>query len=483
MSAARVLARRIDALTIAFSVDLDPEAKATLERRGALAEENKGKAAFSLHGLECEIQVTRKKKWWFFKNADMRATLDLQIAANDGGWNIEVVLDARYLAAQAHDFGAGIELARKVAGSFGTIRAERLRRFDICADFAGFNMTDRMCDKWLMPKGGKKMTGYVVDADTGRQTKKLTKVVSTIGEYRNARKVTGNVICPGNTIVNRTYDKTEEVCLAGGSRPAKKSLEFAQWRAAGWHNDRSLDQLLKMKSKELDQVVRVEFQLRGVVLDEMKLRNPADLVSRMDSVWQRLTRWWTRLLVPTVGPKGKLLRRTNWVNDPRWDVVQEVSFKTPNAEVIERHRVRGGATLEQAWGAMTSALAARGALSPVIVPGTEVELTASMSKEQARGLVYRIILDACMTFGNVFAEYALGKGIPAEVAQMMVTRMLGTRARFASSLDDQQATHAWEIDPVEGSSPPVFLVSAAPPRAAPACGWMEYAERLSIESG
>lgn len=482
VSAARAicLAQRIDALTLAFSVELDPDVLRTLDRASDEAEDT-GQCQLSVRGLVCELKATRKRKMVHIKNADMRAQIDLECPANEGGWNIEVILDARYLAASSHEYDAGIVLARQVAGSFGVVHAERLRRVDLCADFLNFDLSTLDPKMWLLPKGAKRIAGYY--CDLGDKPGKGRGSIADINEWRgppvknaNAKiakreagrvptRVTGYTICPGNTVVGRIYDKTQELKMAG--REEKRSLEESIWKTKGW--------------KEGDKVTRAEFQLRGVVLDEMELRDPKKLVANLDGIWQRMTRWWTRLIVPKVDETGRPERRTRCPVDDRWRAVQQVSFQNPNAQPIARVRRRGGATWEQAWGSMCSALAGAGALPLLHDPArTSAEIAASLTEDQARGLVTRTVCDIALTFGMNFATHALGKARPNEVAYQFVSALRARRARFASSLDDQAPMQGWELDPLTGGERPQFTLSLGQEVSAPACGWVEYSERCGI---
>jgi hypothetical protein len=132
----------------------------------------------------------------------------------------------------------------------------------------------------------------------------------------------------------RVYDKLAE--LTAHNDEAKRAAEEEVWRRAGRDDD--------------GPVSRVEFQLRGGVLDELSLRDPAQLGASLDRVWQYCV-MWVRLAIPESAS-----RRARWKTDPRWEATRSVVFERPS-EPARRIACRGGAGAAQVIGAMRSHLA------------------------------------------------------------------------------------------------------------------------------
>jgi hypothetical protein len=100
----------------------------------------------------------------------------------------------------------------------------------------------------------------------------------------------------------------------------------------------------------------VEFQCRGVFLDEIQLRDPRALEAHLDAVFQLCVRW-LRIIEPGTNPR-KIRSRS----DPRWEVVMNTVFVHDAAPLARSRRHRGGARPSHVAGALRSALASIGLL-------------------------------------------------------------------------------------------------------------------------
>jgi len=159
------------------------------------------------------------------------------------------------------------------------------------------------------------------------------------------------------------YDKIEEIRVKEDHREAEEK----RWSAAGWDG--------------VSPVTRVEFQVRGVALKELGLRDPfaalevelddagritghrvayrADgvtpqtLADRLDWLW-RLCLSWVRLVEPERTRSGKLRPLSRLRDDERWALLRTVSFSDAPKSPLRRFRSRGAASSAQALGVTLS---------------------------------------------------------------------------------------------------------------------------------
>jgi hypothetical protein len=248
------------------------------------------------------------------------------------GWGLELIAHATYLATTATE--RVVRELRAWARSLGEVQAERLRRVDLCADFVGLPLRAEDADRLVRPPRGTTTT-FVSSSKPGHPERPATRT------YREAsRHVTGHTVCPGNALMARLYDKTQELRVHRGGVPAseKELLEHQIWTAAGWSGE---------------QVTRVEWQVRGSAVKELLGRSVDRLLAERSAVWRYCSERWVRLVQPT----RERLRACP--TDPRWRVVQSVDWGEPQAPA-ERVRDRSAACALQAWGALVSALAQAG---------------------------------------------------------------------------------------------------------------------------
>lgn len=332
--ATKLVGLRVDALVIAFALSPDP---ARLDYLAANAEEARDRGAavleFPEERLAFEVTKTLLATRVVFGNLDVRCQWDEHAA---GGWNLTVTPCATYLA--THTLAETIDLCRRVASCLGISNAERLRRVDLAADYQGFPLRE-MGQEALQTKRSRTVS-FETEAKDVAETPDLDGYGSPVRVYRASdSSITGYVVSPGNTIMARLYDKSTELKHPG--REHKAELEHSIWRAHGWDGE--------------TYVTRVEFQLRGEVLDEIKLRDPKDLPEKLDAVWQYCTRWLRCIDLQTS------TRRKRCALLPAWTLVQATRFRHPDAPVT-RVRVRGGATCENMFGTLISYLGKSGRL-------------------------------------------------------------------------------------------------------------------------
>lgn len=463
---AQCIGKRVDALTIAYRVEMTDETRDAIRRRSATVDA--GSAELAIGQLVCALKRprTRGAEKWPIENGDLRGLIEFHATA---GWNVEITMRATYLA--THTVPEAIALADAAAASFGEVKHTRLRRFDLAADFVHFPLAREDAEGFVIPRRGK--LAEFRDACDVENDNDASQPLRRMYQLADAT-VTGFVVCPGGDVLSRIYDKSAELQLSG--REEKRQLEMTTWARNGWTGE---------------QVSRVEFQLRGTALDEMKLRNPHHLVEQLDAVWSYLTSrvqskglTWLRLCAPETAT-----RRSRCDLDPRWAAVQGVIF-VHESSPMRRTRRRGGATWPQEFGSMLSALAGQGDLGRVDVARFRHELLHVPEKERpdhARSWGLALLLDVHVTaamhahrafFGAAAGctdvaqdpdKPETGAVSPADVALDLAERVNGVWSRFRSVDDDGFPDH-WQVE--SGSRPGELVLtlvgsSAVPPSRPP----------------
>lgn len=441
--AARSLGCRVDYLTIAFAVELHDDALRLLRQRSTHAREfGGGSAEFVIADLIAELRPSRDAgvDRWSIRNGDLRGKIGTR---EPGGWNVELHVRAAYLA--THTLAQSIELCERAAAALGPVRARRIRRVDLCADFAGFDLTGELAERWMIPRRGRlgDFRAEIDDLDDLGFLPERRTFRDAIGH------VTGFTFCAGGVCSARVYDKTAELQLSG--REEKRAIERARWSCHGWDVD----------AADPEQVTRVEYQLRGEALDDLDLRDPyrdrhgrdRGLGDVLDPIWRYLTQKWLRLLGAS---REELLagsrRRADRIPiDPRWRVVQATTFVHEHAQIAERCRRRGGATHEQALGAALSALAGAGRLPRIAIPSgaTEAQPTYEKPKEFAVSWVTSLLVDAYLTIAMEQADHFVAQHGPHGAATMVATRWNAVWSRFRSG-DDQGMAPRWTVESIDG---------------------------------
>jgi hypothetical protein len=216
----------------------------------------------------------------------------------------------------------------------------------------------------------------------------------------------------------RVYAKDVELRLPG--REEKRPIEYRIWKANG-HDG-------------VEPVTRVEFQCRGEFLDEVGLRNPRELETKLDAVFQLCVRW-VRFIEPGTGS-----RRSRCQLDPRWRVVTETVFVHQASAIMRNREHRGGARPSHVAGAVRSVLAAAGRLiRPNMVTSLgevfadEREFAESIGPESAEKWVRKTHDEMFLQAAALVTEDILSRRGPSSAALAVATRTNATRARFSSA--------------------------------------------------
>lgn len=417
MIAPRQLAGRVDALVIAYRVRLAKHVGEALARaaehaaRFGAAEITTGEPG-EPDRHHWELKRTRAEGRFHLANGDLRALVDLHAPGRrrdeDGGeivgWTVELVARAVWLARTPHD-RALVQMGA-AARSFGTVSEERLRRFDVCTDWAGWAVVATDADTFVKPSRAR-IGAFHPDERIETADNDLLRTQT----YRSRiRAVTGFTVAPGGTVMLRIYDKLAELELPGNE--AKREIETTLWKANGW---------------EGDEVTRVEFQLRGEALDELKLRDPRVLPAKLDAVWAYLTRCWVRMVDPDSATRLKRCKL-----DDRWRAVRRVFWVGPDAPAV-RLRQRGGASWQMALGSVLSLLSGRDALPVLEHVDADGVLSSYDELAELQGEERELVIYQGLAEVLARAHEVLGEEVSRhrEGPAWLAARVDATRARFA----------------------------------------------------
>lgn len=328
----RCLAHRFDWLTIAWRVTLGCDARDALRRAAPIAQRI-GSAELVLPGVDpadprsqCVAQVKPQKgQRVVFENSDLRGYLVEDVAGEEPGWSLEITARAVYLA--LHDPSDVLEELRTWAKAFGQVHEERVRRADMAADFVHWPIREEDAHAIVrLPRAT--LTSW---SERRHRDAKWDKTYSNSDD-----EVTGFVLCPGNALMLRIYNKLEELRVhRGPETEEKEQIERAIWKEADWSGE---------------PITRVEFQIRGVAADELFGRSADRLIEEAPAIWGYCTRTWTRMV------ELDRTRRRRSTLDPRWEAARSVVWGPPQPPAV-RVRRRGFSNAIQSVTCAMTALA------------------------------------------------------------------------------------------------------------------------------
>lgn len=448
-----------------------------LRRRAKQAGRNaNGKVRVQLGGglVDGMLRAPMRAGVFVIQNADYSVTVDIRAREMmaDGsmrpGWNVVV----QWRAASLAESGFSQDLSRGIARVFGLVTEERQGRFDLAATFVGFHLRDRDRKGLVLRSRAKPDRFYVVESDepandrapspgapgdvaqsSSRRRKKKTRRVGLEIRVHGAQKCTGFTVGAGGPLSCRIYDKIAEMLSRGAIRkivtkgvtPAKGGrtvryegktrkgiAELETWKARG------LD--LTRDAVEHPPVTRVEFQLRGEVLDEFKVRDPRRLPFALDGIWRycvgtddvgRAGKGWMRMILPETASKSKRARAKL---DPRWAEVRAVLWGSGMVGVAARER-RGarGASWKQGWGSVVGALAEAGELCkvpPRFRNGNE-GVARQLTDGGAVHVIERHVRENLRRFAKLVVQNLVGERGPQAGCEWLMCRSDAAAGRFA----------------------------------------------------
>lgn len=538
----QVVARRVDALVLAYRVTLDGAFLTQIEERSKVAREH-GRASIEVPGrvvkgmarprarlgdvaaapppwaigagfgdvatekapvLVGELRYSRARKTYNLTNEPFyRLHIDLCAPGaterlddvtgelvEEAGWTLEITWYAQTIA------NWGLERLLKessaIAWQLGEVHEERLRRIDLCADVAGWKIEEADLRAIVKRSRANERSdpdeamldehGFAKYPDnpacpgprrrSGRP--KLGELTGATGHatgFGETRKVTGITIGRG-AMLARLYDKRLEL---GYAVPEKRQAEEERWSAGGWDGE--------------DRVTRVEFQIRGVALTELGLRDPracletravghvaspdgkiqrvvygqravvnADgepvgLVDRLDWIWQTCLAW-CRIVVPRPGVK---IAASRLDDDPRWTLLKAVRFGKGEGQRIRRFRERAAASEAQALGVCLSQAGRAGELRDKWSTDPLRYESADEAEAILRARVARLCADQAERITQWLIER---RGDPVAACVHLAERQNATRARFFHWRGITHEHEHPEYDRNDEHPPPL----ASPPR-------------------
>lgn len=473
-----VVHHRVDALTLAYRVDLSAHTLVDLKVRGTLARQH-GRASFHDSALQWELTVPMRGDgsiWRLRRENHARVQIDLRAPGGtfevveesratasrdvrmtdkgfvneaklggdsdvkvrtEPGWTVELVWYAQHLA--DNPMRDVLDEGRELVGRWGDVREVRVRRIDLAADVAGFEIGE---DDWkhlvrrsrvkVFPFTTKPSARGKVTDDGFRGTKDLevreAELPALADTYARAR-ISG-IRVGSSDVVARIYDKRQE--LADKNDTDKAAAEAGRWRSGGWDGNAP--------------VARVEFQLRGEALRELGARDPdrceerelgeiVDLPHYVPRIWRTCLKW-----LRLARRDDQRRQRTRRTVDARWRALYAASFGARDAndlEPIRRRRVRGGATAAQALGALVSCVGAAGKLDDV----RELPEADHDYKEQPSEKL-RAMLAILTSWGADVLAAALVErwGSPQDACVHVAIVVNAARGRFSGSRSPPTAT-------------------------------------------
>ena len=325
----QTLNARADWLTLAWHARPCVSALNDLRRRAADAAQLRCAVAYAApDGWTAALAPSRRPGWYRLERADCVVIVDVEAP---GGWCIVVEQSGEHCAhVDAHGaLRVALAAASALLDAPATLDDARLRRLDVCADIAGFDLQDIAANCWLTRRRAR-VGQFAIGSEEPAATRR----------YTQGAHVTGWTVAAGNPLSARIYDKRAQLVALGDDDRA--DVERDTWLAHGWTDDA--------------EVTRVEFQLRGEVLAELGdpcLRDlPAKMPEQLDRLWSYLSTCWLQLIDP-----DSASRRSRCEIDPRWKHVQGVTFSDRAHDPIARRRRAGRAACTQAVGCAFSAQA------------------------------------------------------------------------------------------------------------------------------
>lgn len=347
----KVVAARVDWLTLAYRVALSKNAVGQLTELSKCAREH-GTTSVRIGDVVGEMKFNRTPKVWHIKSARYQIHILEKAAGSEDmpegklpGWTVEIIWSGvEFLAWPNVD--ELIAESRVLASAFGEVFGARLRRTDLCADIAGVSARELGdVDRFVRRQRATLDTHGVKIRKEEEQPRARV--------HYNHQGVTGVTVCPRGVLTACIYDKREElaVCDVEGKEDGRTEAEETRWRDGGWNGT--------------DPVTRVEFRISGVACSEFGIRNPELPVhpktgepledcksfgDRVDAVWQRCLQWLRYVDLthdrPSECPDSLI-----------WEELKAVRFVRESRAAI-RVRVRKHASADQVLGSMLSLVGA-----------------------------------------------------------------------------------------------------------------------------
>lgn len=364
---------------------------------------------------------------------------DGEVEETEPGFTLEIIWYAERLA----EWGLAriLRESRALAWSFGDVFEERMRRIDLCADIAGWEILPEDADCILKrSRASKRIASDATELDDCGVPRKPKRLGDAAGPTSHEagpvgrRRICGISVGSGGDLMSRIYNKRIE--LAYDQRGERRAAEEDRWRENGWDGEAP--------------VTRVEFQIRGEAIKELGLRNPdaclesvlargvkglravdqrvahdgdgcvMGLIETLPRLWQTLLDW-VRIVLPVKerieiapGPDGRKRYRYRYADDPRWALLRTIDFGAPSSRPLKRCRLRSVASEAQALGVALSQAARAGELDdaeewsevPTAYGEDAAEVLRRRVERICRDQASRIVADLIHRFDNPAAAAA-----------------------------------------------------------------------------
>lgn len=432
-SKVRLVYNRVDAFVVAYRVQLSEDTRVALVRAAEVARRH-GRSQVRAGGMLWELKLgSAATVYNLRRDQHVRMRIDLlatgavmtpdvsalgePIVVHEPGWTVEIVCYAAHLASVGL-VSAKAE-AEKIARELGEVFDGRLRRIDLCADIAGWDL--RAKDRRAFVRRSRVRTSIFAPGKHDLRAAPEARASATAYE---TRQITGFSVGRGD-VVARVYDKREELQLDASKH--KAPAEEERWTAGGWDGK--------------EKITRVEFQLRGEALKELGARSldtvhdPAtgelvELADYLPRIWSTCLQW-LRLVKREKTRTGKDKALTRCPDDPRWETLRTASWGY--AAPIRRKRERGGASSAQALGSMLSVAAARGKLADPLP-----ESATAWAKADANRLRELLAIVASWGVDLIAADMIERWNGPVDACVHVAVLWNAARARFARIIEQER---------------------------------------------
>lgn len=420
----------------------------------------------------------------FSLRRDRCSACEAEGVVEDPGWTIEIIWYAQELARIGLE--AALHESHAIAGLTGEVLEARLRRIDLCADIEGWEISPddvkrlakRPRARWAVDDAGPRKAPKVPQclrsgACKERCTCNDVQVYGT-GSTIRERHITGIAVGRGGALMSRIYDKRCE--LENDRIGLRREAEETRWRAQGW--------------KGQAPVTRVEFQIRGVALVELGVRDPdacvvpiyrrefyqdangktklravvvgekilttandqgvevqATITHRLEAIW-RTCLDWVRLVEPEESKTGRPIPVARLKDDPRWALLRTVTFLPNGDGPIKRFRPRAHASAAQALGVALSQAGREGQLAH------EPEGKEHYGDDEAseRDLQAKVLMLFTQSAESVTRWLLERFGGPANAHVHLAVRSNASRARFLAGIDPLTLREETTVEPLTAAS-------------------------------
>lgn len=296
----RILRTGVDSLYLSYHGDMHGDAAIRLAKLKQLAQSEKGSesvlAQFKAGDQLLEVLGHGRPPYTYVL---VDGWFRLEVAKADA-MQLPMVygkIASSLLTAMGHD--SAVDALGSVISAIGSTDSQpNVSRIDICADFTTDCLLDQLDELEFVSKA------------------------RSSSRHRVASEFSGFSFAAGSPTSARLYNKTLEIISKNRPRP---DLEL-QWRQNGWDG--------------VQDVWRLEFQLRRETLAAFKLVPYKDAVAALPDLWKYATRNWIRHTLPS----STDTTQSRWLTSPFWKSIQGAEWDEGIPNPMARHYPEKGRT-------------------------------------------------------------------------------------------------------------------------------------------